>query len=71
MNSISLERIQQLEIERQETMISESFQEWKKSLNVSRLYTKEEPLINARILNSQYDFSPRSKVARLIPSSYL
>jgi len=70
MNSISIERMEQLENERQETMISESFQEWRKSLNVSRLYSNPEPTFNAREMNQQYDFN-KSKVARLISSSYL
>jgi len=70
MNSMSLERLQQLENERQETMISDSFQEWMKSLNVSRLYSNPEPLFNAREMNQHYDFK-KSKVGILGISFYL
>jgi len=66
MNITSLEKLQQLDDLRLETMASTAFKEWTSSLNVSRLAPNPEPLIKARILNSQYDYERKNKVASLI-----
>ena len=71
MNIASLEKLQELEDLRLETMVSKSFQEWSNSLNVSRLHTSREPLLRARILNRQYDYEKKNKVAGLIKRLYL
>jgi hypothetical protein len=68
---MTVDQLIKLEDERMETMSSSSFQEWFNSLNVSRLHVKEEPLIKARLLTRQYDYSRKNKVARMIKSIYL
>ena len=68
--NVSIERLEQIETERQETSISPAFQQWVKSLNVSRLYSNPEPLINAREMNQQYNFK-ENKVGRLEKLFYL
>ena len=68
---MTVEQLIKLEDERMETMVSPSFQQWKKSLNVSRLHTNQEPLFNAAQLTRQYDYKRKDKVASLIKSLYL
>jgi len=68
---MTVDQLIQLEDIRLETMASPSYQEWANSLNVSRLHTNKEPLIKAHLLNSQYDYSPKNKVASLIKRLYL
>ena len=71
MLTASLELLEQLELERESTMLDPNFQEWKKSLNVSRLYSDPEPLINAAQMNKEYSFNRENKVARLAERFYL
>jgi hypothetical protein len=71
MITTSIERLEAIEAERQETIYSQAFQQWTSSLNVSRLAPNPEPLIKARILNSQYDYERKNKVASLIKRIYL
>ena len=67
-----LERLEQVEAERDATMMDVNFQQWMKDLNVSRLFTDRESINRANELNSQYDYSKRkNKVAGLIGSLYL
>jgi hypothetical protein len=46
--NVSIERLEQIEQERQETMINPAFQEWMRLLNVSQSYSTPEPILNAR-----------------------
>jgi len=71
MLTASLELLEQLELERESTMLDPNFQEWKKSLNVSRLYSDPEPLFNAREMNKEYNYEGKNKVASLIKRFYL
>ena len=71
MLTASLELLEQLELERESTMLDPNFQEWKKSLNVSRLYSNPEPLINAAQMNMEYSFNRENKVGRLANIFYL
>ena len=71
MLTASLELLEQLELERESTMLDPNFQEWKKSLNVSRLYSNPEPLLNAAQMNKEYNFNRENKVARLAERFYL
>ena len=71
MLTVSIERLEQIEAERQETMYSEAFQQWTSSLNVSRLYSNPEPLINAAQMNKEYDHSGKNKVGVLEKVFYL
>ena len=71
MLTTSIERLEQIEAERQETFYSEAFQQWTSSLNVSRLYSNPEPLLNAAQMNKEYNFNRENKVARLAERFYL
>jgi hypothetical protein len=55
--NVSIERLEQIEKERQETINNPAYQMWFKQLNVSQSYSNPEPLFNAREMNVQYDFS--------------
>ena len=68
---MTVDQLIQLEDDRLATMASPAYQEWAKSLNVSRLHVNREPLINARLLNEQYNYSRESKVAGLVKFLYL
>ena len=54
---ISIERLNQIEQERQETVTNPAYQNWFKQLNVSQSYSNPEPLYNAKEMNAQYDFT--------------
>ena len=56
MNNISLERLEQIELERMKTMVDPQYQEWCKQLNVSRSVI-EYGNDRATQMNSEYDFS--------------
>jgi len=68
--NVSIERLEQIEIERSEVVADPNFQVWMKELNVSQSWSNPEPLFNAREMNSQYDFG-KNKVACLELSHYL
>jgi len=68
---MTVDQLIKLEDERMETMANPSFQQWVESLNVSRLHVNEEPLIKARLLNKQYNYERKNKVASLVKSLYL
>jgi len=68
--NVSIERLEQIEIERSEVIANPAFQAWMRELNVSQSWSNPEPLFNAREMNSHYDFG-KNKVARLELSSYL
>ena len=70
MITTSIERLEQIEIERSEMLANPAFQVWMKELNVSQSYVNPEGIFNARDMNKQYDFT-RNKVARLEISNYL
>jgi hypothetical protein len=55
--NVSIERLEQIEQERQETITNPVYQNWVKQLNVSQSYSNPEPLYNAREMNGHYDFS--------------
>lgn len=68
--NVSIERLEQIELERSKVIADPAYQVWMRELNVSRLWSCLEPRLRARELNSQYDFG-KSKVARLELSNYL
>ena len=68
--NVSIERLEQIEIERSKVIADPAYQVWMRELNVSRLWTCLEPRLRARELNSQYDFR-KNKVGRLELSHYL
>lgn len=55
MITTTIERLEQIEQERNETMSDAQFREWLKQLNVSRLYTSNEGILNAKRIMEQWD----------------
>ena len=70
MITTSIERLEQIELERSEVLADPAYQAWIKELNVSQSYINPEGIFNARDMNNQYDFT-KQKVARLELSHYL
>lgn len=70
MITTSIERLEQIEIERSEVIANPAYQVWMRELNVSQSYVNPEGRLRANDLNNQYDFR-RNKVARLELSTYL
>lgn len=50
-----VERMEEIEKERNETMSDPAFQNWMRNLNVSQSYEDPEGKIKAREVQSQYD----------------
>lgn len=70
--SIPIERLEQIEQEREEVMFSKDFQRWMKDLNVSRSYADPTPRFNAQVMNSQYSFkSDKTILDRILTKMYL
>lgn len=70
--NIPIERLEQIEQEREEVMFSKDFQRWMKELNVSRSYADPTPRFNAQVMNSQYSFnSDRTILDRILTKMYL
>lgn len=67
MSNISMERLQEIEAEREKTFSNPNFQNWFRELNVSRLNVVTD--YRAKEMNSQYNFSNPSSQSKLI--SYL
>jgi hypothetical protein len=57
MNTISFDRLVEIENERQETMGNPQFQEWMKEMGVSIIYKDPEPRRKAKDMMVDYDFS--------------
>ena len=55
MITTSIERLEQIEQERNETMLTTAFQEWFKQLNVSRLHVNQEGILNAKQIMTQWN----------------
>ena len=55
--NISFERLEQIENERNKTMVDKHFQQWMKELNVSQSYQDKSSFINAKDFLRQYDYS--------------
>ena len=53
----TVERLIEIEIEREQTMGDPLFQQWMKEIKVSVAYTNQDPIHRAKDLNAQYDFS--------------
>ena len=68
--NVSIERLEQIELERSKVIADPAYQVWMRELNVSRLWTCLEPRLRAKELNSQYDFR-KNKVGCLELSHYL
>lgn len=62
-------KMEQLQKEREETMVSDGFIQWMGELNVSRSYVEPSGFLRAKELNNQYDFSglqPKSSVLNFL-----
>jgi len=70
MITTSIERLEEIEIERSEVIADPAFQAWMRELNVSQSWSNPEPRLRANELNIQYDFR-KNKVARLEKLFYL
>ena len=65
MINTTIERLVEIENEREQTMMDKQFQQWMKKLNVSRLYTDKTGIIKANELMDQYDLSKYKYVVNL------
>jgi hypothetical protein len=65
MINTTIERLEQIEQEREQTMMDKQFQQWMKKLNVSRLYTDKTGVLRANELMNQYDLSKYKYVVNL------
>ena len=54
---LDLEKYEQLELERNNTIADPLYQQWMSELGVSSSYTDREGIIRANELNSQYEYS--------------
>ena len=57
MNNVSIERLEEIELERQQTLGDTNFQLWMKELNVSQSYVEPTSLLRAKDIVEQYDYS--------------
>ena len=57
MNNVSIERLEEIEEERQQTLGDSNFQLWMKELNVSQSYIELTSLLRAKDIIRQYDYS--------------
>jgi hypothetical protein len=57
MNNCTLERLEQIEQEREQTMLNPNYQKWIKELNVSQSYVDRTAMFNAIDIIKQYDYS--------------
>ena len=53
---LDLEKYEQLELERNNTMADPLYQQWMSELGVSSSYSDREGIIRANELNAQYDY---------------
>jgi hypothetical protein len=64
--NITIERLQQIEIEREATIADPAFAKWMQELNVSRSYSDPTSRLNGAELTSQYSYNNyQIKVASL------
>ena len=59
MNMITIERLEQIEQERNETTATPEFQAWFKQLNVSRLHVDKTGIVRAVEIMKQWDNNTR------------
>jgi len=57
MKQVSIERLEQIEREREEVASNPAYQAWMKELNVSRSYSDPSAKLNGAELTSQYNYS--------------
>ena len=57
MENITIERLEQIEQERQEVIGDPAYQQWMRELNVSQSYSEPTGKLNACDMNNQYNYS--------------
>jgi len=57
MENITIERLEQIEQERQKVIGDPAYQQWMRELNVSQSYSEPTGRLNARDMNNQYNYS--------------
>jgi hypothetical protein len=65
MTNITLERLEQIEKEREQTMYDEGFKQWFIEFNISQSYDEPSGRIKAREMMNQYDLSKYKYVINL------
>lgn len=65
MFTTSLERLEQIEMERATTFSDPQFQAWVKELNVSKSYGDPEPTRRGAEMTSQYNYTNKKQYAFL------
>ena len=55
--NVSIERLEQIEQERQEVIGDPAYQQWMRELNVSQSYEDKTLTLNAREMLRQYNYS--------------
>ena len=65
MINTTIERLIEIENERERTIMDKQFHQWMKKLNVSRLYTDKTGVFKANELMNQYDLSKYKHVINL------
>lgn len=65
MTNTTIERLIEIENEREQTMMDKQFQQWMKKMNVSRLYTDKTGVFRANELMNQYDLSKYKYIVNL------
>lgn len=70
---LDLEKYEQLELERNNTIADPLYQQWMSELGVSSSYSDREGIIRANELNAQYEYSylGKNKSAKFSVSSIL
>ena len=66
LENLDLEKYEQLELERSQTMNDPNFQSWVSELNISQSYEDREGIIRANDLNKQYDYSNLTKSGNIV-----
>ena len=56
-NNITVERLEQIQEEREQTYADQTYQRWMKELQVSSMYIDRQPLLNAREAMMEWDSS--------------
>jgi hypothetical protein len=57
LEKLDLEKYEQLELERSNTIADKEFQNWMSELNVSQSYEDRSGIIRANEINNQYNYS--------------
>ena len=65
MENITIERLIEIEKEREQTMMDKKYQQWVKKLNVSRLHNDRTGIVKANDLMDQYNLSKYKYVINL------